>query len=147
MHPLLLLTAAGIAAALIWKRFGHKFIGGGPMHSRLEATIILGGTAANPTVHVCPDPLDARWGQQVRWKIVDPQNTRAEVWLTGFKPKGTSMGNDPLEGPDHGRKNTHTPHEIKDKVKRGSQRGLYDYEIWLNGRMAADPDIMIREAI
>jgi hypothetical protein len=32
-------------------------------------------------------------------------------------------------------------------VKRGSQRGLYDYEIWLNGRMAADPDIMIREAI
>jgi hypothetical protein len=150
MQPLLLLVAAGAAAALIFKRYGRKFAGGsggsGAMPSKLEAEIVLGGTASQPTVHVCPDPLDAMWGQKIRWTIRDPQNTGAEVWLTGFKPKGSSTKKDPLVGPDQDRKNKANPKEIRDKVKRGADEGKYDYEIWLNGRMAADPDIIIRLA-
>lgn len=147
MQGLLLLLAAIVAAALLWRRFTHRPVGGGSGSSRdkLDATIILGGTASNPTVRVCPDPLDAKWGQQVRWTIDDAANTGAEVWLTGFKPKGTSGKKDPLEGPDEKRKNKGSG-EIRDKVKRRAEKGLYDYEIWLNGQMAADPDIFIREA-
>ena len=114
------------------------------MPPSLVATITLGGTPSNPTVTVGPDPLDAQWGQQVRWRIEDPANTGAEVWLTGFKPKGSSTKKDPLEGPEQRRKNRGNS-EIKDVVRRGATGGLYDYEIWLNGQMAADPDIFIRE--
>ena len=146
MQALLLLLAAMVAAALFWKRFSHKKPRGGhgSMPPRLNATIILGGTPSNPTVTVCPDPLDAQWGQQVRWKIEDPANTGAEVWLTGFKPKGSSRQDDPLKGPDQSR-NTRGNREIKDVVRPGAAGGRYDYEIWLNGQMAADPDIFIRE--
>lgn len=146
MQPFLLLVAAAIAAALVWTRYARRLSGGArSMQPRLDATIILGGTASNPTVQVCPDPLDARWGQQVRWKIKDPANTGAEVWLTGFKPKGSPSKRDPLVGPEQNRKNKGNS-EILDVVKRGAEKGLYDYEIWLNGKMAADPDIFIREA-
>lgn len=145
MQPLLLLAAAGVAAALVWKRFGHRFAGGPRQMSKLDATIVLGGTASNPTVRVCPDPLDAEWGQQIRWTIQDPGNTRAVVWLTGFKPKGSSSKRDPLVGPDQDRKKQGHG-QIRDVVKRGAEKGLYDYEIWLNGQLAADPDLMVREA-
>src|SRR5919106_5083014 len=101
MQALLLLLAAMVTAALFWKRFSHKTGGHRSMRPNLDATIILDGTPSNPTVKVCPDPLDARWGQQVRWKIEDPANTGAEVWLTGCKPKGSSAKTDSLEGPEH----------------------------------------------
>lgn len=145
MHPLLLLAGAGVAAVLLWKRYRRGPGGGtGAMPSTLEATIILGGTPAAPIVAQCPAVLDAKRGEQIRWKILDPEVTGAEVWLTNFKPKGSSTKKDPLDGPDDRRKNKHQPREIRDKVKRAADEGKYDYEIWLNGRMAADPDIIIR---
>ena len=115
------------------------------MPSKLDATIILGGTPSHPTVRVCPDPLEAEWGQQIRWTIQDPGHTGAEVWLTGFKPKGSSTKRDPLVGPEQSRRTTGGS-QIRDVVKRGAEKGLYDYEIWLNGQLAADPDLMVREA-
>lgn len=147
MHPLVLLAAAGLIAALIWRRRKRKFGGGtGSMPSKLDVCIVLGGDAANPRVETCPDEIDAMWGEQIRWTIKDPNGTGARVWLTGFRPKGSSTKKDPLVGPDQDRKNTKDPKVIRDTVKRGADAGKYEYEVWLNDKLTADPDIIIREA-
>lgn len=142
MHPLLVLAVAAGLAALMWNRYRRKPALVGAMPSQLEATIVLGGTPAEPTVQVCPDPLCAAPGEDIRWTIQDPQNTEAEVWLTGFKPKGSNTKNDPLVGPERNRMHKKT---IVDRVSPAARKGLYDYEIWLNGKMAADPDILIKD--
>jgi hypothetical protein len=141
MNPLLALVAAGIAAGLLYRRFRRK-----PRHGavpkKLDVTITLGGTAQNPTVDACPLDIVAAPGDHVRWTISDPGSTGAEVWLKGFRLKGTPTHKDLFDGPDASRKGRT---EIRDKVKRNAEVNHYDYEVWLNGRLAADPDILIKD--
>jgi plastocyanin len=139
MNPLLALAAA-IAAALLWRRLRRPRHGAAP--KRLDVAIILGGNPHNPTVQTCPDLVVAAPGDQVRWTIHDPNATNAEVWLRGFKLKGSGTPNDPFDGPEANRKSRTL---IKDKVKGGALKEKYEYMVFLNGAPAADPDILIKE--
>lgn len=141
MNPLPALVAAGIAAGLLYRRFRRK-----PRHGavpkNLDVTIVLGGSAQKPQVDACPPDIVAAPGDRVHWKISDPNATGAEVWLKGFRLKGTSTKKDLFDGADDARKGKR---EIRDKVKRNAPVDHYDYEVWLNGNLAADPDILIKD--
>ena len=139
MNPLLAVAAA-VAAALLWRRFRRPRHGAPP--KRLDVSIVLGGTAHSPSVSACPDLVVAAPGDQVRWSIHDPNGTNAEVWLRGFKVKGSGAPNDPFDGPEGNRKSRTL---IKDKVKRGALQEKYEYMVFLNGAPAVDPDILIKE--
>lgn len=105
---------------------------------RLETTIFV---TAGPTV---PEPVALRGceGDQVVWRI-ESSIGPVEVWIPNFKHDGNPGVRDPLEGPNAGRKNPPGQTTIRDRIKRGAQTGRYKYDIYVNGKLALDPDLEV----
>ena len=116
------------------------------MPSNLEETIVLGGTPEHPRVQDCPKLLIAARNQRIVWHIDDRAGTNAEVWVTTFKRKNGGEPEDPLAGPPGNRKAKGHLQKIRETVKADATAVVFEYEVWLNGKMAVDPEIQIKIA-
>lgn len=113
---------------------------------KTSTTIVIGGSATAPVITTEPEQLVARRGNELEWLVENTSGRAQEIALVGFSPANGSAASHPLEKPDADRKTTlETTGTIRDRVRGNAAAGTYKYEIWLNGAMAVDPEVVIRE--
>lgn len=140
MHPLLVIAAVAITAAVIWKRYGGRLSREFGAQWNRRGIITLGkGSDGKPVVAHCPQRLVARSSDQISWEIRDPQHTGAEVWLKDFKLNGSPRRL--FRGEDADRKGRTA---ISDVLGERLELGLYTYAVFLNNKLADDPEIQIK---
>lgn len=113
------------------------------MHTR--TSIVIGGTPDRPIVTRLPERLIGGRGTELAWEIENVSGAVQEISLVKFTDE-TGAGHNPLDKPDPDRKARpdHTA-VIRDRIKQNAVFGVYKYEIWLNGAMAVDPEVEIKE--
>ena len=139
-----LIAAAAIAAGF-WALLRRK--GGAPRCTpKLDTTIVIGGSAHNPTIIEKPDTLcaSAKKPDTLSWMVSNKTQASQRIDLTGFKkdnkPNGPRAADDIGDNiPAGGTKTIRT--DVKGKAKKGD----YKYNIELNGALAVDPDVVIWE--
>ncbi len=85
-------------------------------------------------------------GDLLVWDVVG--NGRAEVSLRGFKRKGKAKGDSTLKlmGEAAHRRTGTRNGRIIDGVRLDAGKGNYKYDILIDGKLALDPDLQIRES-
>lgn len=113
---------------------------------KTSTTIVIGGSPEAPVITAEPEQLVARRAHDLEWLIENTSGRAQEISLVGFSHTGGAPLPHPLEKSDHDRKTTlETSGVIRDRVRGNAAAGTYKYEIWLNGAMAVDPEVVIRE--
>jgi hypothetical protein len=111
----------------------------------IHVTIIVSGPSGVWTATQRPDKFKARKGDKIVWDIEFEKGAEGvEVSLRNFKHKEKPHIPDPFEGNVNDRKNRPDTKKIRDKVKSHAETGPYKYDIHLDGRLALDPEIMIK---
>ena len=114
--------------------FGSKRVG--------YATILLSGSPGACVAKVFPDVLEIERKYDIDWTVADlcgdTASNDVEIRWIDHPDSGPEVGNDPLESPAAFRKRMKKA--LKDDVETGDK---FRYEIWLNGRRLADPDVEI----
>ncbi len=85
-------------------------------------------------------------GDLLVWDVVSDVN--AVVSLGGFRRKGGSKGDKTLRlmGKKADRRTEGKNGRIIDGVRLDAERGVYKYDILIDGRVALDPELQIRES-
>jgi hypothetical protein len=111
----------------------------------INVIIIVSGSPGNWNATQRPDEFEARRGDKIVWDIeFDKGAEGVEVSLRNFKHKKKPNIPDPFDGDVRNRKNRPDPKKIRDKVKGHAETGPYKYDIHLDGKLALDPEIMIK---
>lgn len=118
----------------------------GPPDRKTHVKIVVGKDGTIPVVRRCPERLVTLPNDDVEWEVeFEPGVAGIEVWMRDFM-HSESIAPDPLQGSVAERKTkASSPKKIKDKVKSTPVKlGLYNYNVYLNGTKAVDPEIMIK---
>ena len=120
--------------------------GGGPGAPKTHTTIVIGGSASAPRITGLPERLVAQRGKHLLWDISNTTGAPQEISLRGFKERTNPGAPPPLERTDVDRTvRAGQSAEIRDRVRGNATAGTYKYDIWLNGVLAVDPDVVIYE--
>jgi hypothetical protein len=140
------LAVAAAVAVGVWAvlRRARSQPAAGPF--RTSTTIVIGGTAAAPAITRLPERLVARRGDELVWNVRNDTGATQEISLRGFTGAGDPAAQPPLEKTDADRRLHAGPAgAIRDRVRANAAAGTYKYDIWLNGQLAVDPEVVIYE--
>lgn len=110
-----------------------------------RTTIVIGGTPDQPAITRLPERLVGRRGTEFEWEIENASGRPQEIALAGFSDERGAKQS-PLQKSDTERRTTPDKNGvIRDRVRDDAGPGVYKYEIWLNGGLAVDPEVEIKE--
>jgi hypothetical protein len=113
------------------------------MHTR--TTIVIGGAPDRPVVTRLPDRLVGARGTEFVWEVENNSGAVQEISLERFTDQSGAK-HDPLDKRDPERRARPDKVDvIRDRVRQNAAAGVYKYEIWLNGALAVDPEVEIKE--
>ena len=138
--------AVGVAVG-VWLALRRRLpVGGGPRSPKTRTTIVIGGSPSAPRITQLPELLRAPRREPLVWDIRNHTGAPQEISLRGFKERTNPGAPPPLEKRDVDRSvRAGQSAEIRDRVRGNAAAGTYKYDIWLNGVLAVDPDVVIYE--
>lgn len=113
---------------------------------KTRTTIVIGGSAGAPVVTRLPERLVAARGDELLWDVENETGAAQEISLEKFIRASGPPKEPPLTKSDADRRiQASSTGTIRDKVRDYAEGGTYKYSIWLNGKEAVDPEILIKE--
>ncbi len=115
---------------------------------KTNTTIVIGGRPEAPAITNEPEQIVARRASELEWRVENASGREQEIALINFSRTSGPQTGHPLEKDDRNRKaRVDRNGVIHDRVRGNATPGTYKYEIWLNGVMAVDPEVVIREDV
>jgi hypothetical protein len=113
---------------------------------KTRTTIVIGGSAGAPIITRLPERLVAARGDELSWDVENETGEEQEISLEKFVRAQGPPKEPPLTKSDVERRvKAGSTGAIRDKVRDYAEAGSYKYSIWLNGKEAVDPEVVIKE--
>jgi hypothetical protein len=148
MFRLLSLAALiGVAWALFRRQpKGQEAAGIMSEAKKTRTRIVIGGNAGAPVITRLPERLVAARGDELVWDVQNDTGAAQEISLEKFTRAGRPSKEPPLAKSDVERRvKAESTAAIRDQVHPRAEAGSYKYSIWVNGKEAVDPEVLIKE--
>ena len=113
----------------------------------VSVTIFVVGTKrGNPGIIVWPDRIRTRRNKHVFWGVLNTHSQDVKVSVNGFARVSRASSANPVDF-SQGKKTAVIPANgigfLKGRVKKNADLGLYAYKIYIDKRLAQDPELEI----